>query len=81
MAKLDEYKFFKSDEDVPAAYNYYMYLKPKSYPLDTTAGAYIMRLNSANTESLYAFMATAIPDTVFTNRASQTYKNLGEWSI
>ena len=40
-----------------------------------------MRLNSANTESLYVFMATATPDTVFTNRASQTYKNLGEWSI
>lgn len=81
MANMNDYKFYKSDKDVPATYNYYMYLKQRSPAPDTKVGVYIMRMNSANTEALYAFVTTDDVTSTFNSRASFTYKNLSEWEL
>jgi len=74
---MDEFKVARVDE-TGGTYYYYLYTKPKAHASSDNNTFYILRTNVAGTEFKYAFGITA-PLTAWTNKATQTYKDLTAW--
>jgi len=74
---FDDFKIAKVDE-TGDTYYYYLYTKPKAHVMSNTNTFYILRTNVAGTEFKYMF-SIGVVDTVWANRATQTYKALNAW--